>query len=103
MAEAMVAVMAKIPAAPGKREELVGALRQALDTAQGEPGTRYYLLHADASDADTLWMYELYDSQEAFQAHAGSEAFKALGPALAPYLGGRPELTFMTPIGGKGL
>lgn len=97
-----VAVVAKIPAAPGRRDELVAALQTALDTARGEPGTEYYILHADAKDPDVLWMYELYTDQAALDAHMGSEAFKALGPAIGPLLGGAPELTFLAPLGGKG-
>jgi quinol monooxygenase YgiN len=99
---AKVAVVARIPAAPGKRDELAKALQTALDTAEREVGTEYYILHADAKDADVLWMYELYTSQEALNEHMGSEAFKALGPAIGPLLGGAPELTFMAPLGGKG-
>ena len=60
-----VAVWAKIPAAPGKRDDLAAALGNA-------------------------------------NLHMGSEAFKALGPAITPFLGGRPELHFVEPIGGKG-
>lgn len=95
--------MAKVPAAPGKREELVAALQAALDTAHGEAGTIQYILHADAKDPDAVWFYELYSDQSSLDAHMGSDAFKALGPAIGPFLGGRPELTFMTPLGGKGL
>lgn len=98
-----VAVLAKIPAAPGKRDELIAALQAALDTARGEQGTIYYILHTDAKDADALYMYELYADQDAFNAHVGSEAFKALGPAITPFLGGAPEMTFLGPVGGKGL
>lgn len=98
-----VAVWAKIPAAPGKRDELAAALKVALETAKGEPGTIYYMLHTDAGDADSLYMYEMYESQDALNAHMGSEAFKALGPAIGPFLGGAPQLTFLGPIGGKGL
>lgn len=97
-----VAVWAKIPAAPGKRDELAAALSGALETAQGESGTIYYILHNDPNDADALFMYELYESQDALNAHMGSEAFKALGPTIGPFLGGRPELQFVSPIGGKG-
>jgi quinol monooxygenase YgiN len=100
---AQVGVVAKIVAKEGQRDELVGALQAALDAAQGEEGTRYYLLHTDAQQADVLWMYELYESQEALQAHMGSEAFKAIGPAVGNLVAARPELTFMTPVGGKGL
>ncbi len=101
-ADPRVAVIARIPAAPGKRAELAAALQVALDTAAGEAGTTYYILHEDAKDADALWMYEMYAGQAALDEHMGSDAFKALGPAIGPFLGGRPELTFLRPVGGKG-
>ena len=50
-----------------------------------------------------LWFYELYADQDALQAHSTSAAMKALGPVLAPLMGGRPEMTFLKPLGGKGL
>lgn len=100
---AKVAVWAKIPAAPGKRDELAAALQTALDTARSENGTIYYILHTDAADPNALFMYELYEDQDALSVHVGSEAFKALGPAITPFLGGAPEMTFLGPIGGKGL
>lgn len=100
---AKVAVWAKIPAKPGERDKLAAALQTALDTAKGEPGTIYYILHTDPNDADALFMYELYESQDALNEHMGSEAFKALGPAIGAYLGGAPQLTFLGPVGGKGL
>jgi quinol monooxygenase YgiN len=98
-----VAVVAKIPAAPGKRDDLAAALQVALDNAMSEPGTLMYALHADSADADVLWMYELYSDQASLESHMGSEWFKELGPKLAPFLGGRPELHFCEPLGGKGL
>lgn len=97
-----VAVIAKIAAQEGKRDELAKALQAALDTAQGEVGTEAYILHEDASDANLLWMYEMYTDQDALGVHMGSEAFKALGPSIMPFLAGRPELIFVKPIGGKG-
>lgn len=78
------------------------ALRVGLETAQGESGTRLYIMHEDATDPDVVVFYELYESQEALAAHAGSEAFKALGAAVRPFGAGRPEMTFLTPVGGKG-
>jgi quinol monooxygenase YgiN len=98
-----IAVVARIPAQSGKRAELEAALQLALDSVEQEPGTRLYTLHRDLADADVLWMYELYDAQADLDAHAGSEWFKELGPVIRPFLAGRPELTLMTPVGGKGL
>jgi quinol monooxygenase YgiN len=97
-----VAVWAKIPAQAGKRDELAKGLQIALDAASGEPGTTYYILHEDPKDPDVLWMYELYEDQAALDAHQGSDAFKALGAAIGGLLAGRPELTFVTPVAGKG-
>lgn len=98
-----VAVIAKIPAAPGQRDQLIAALQAALDTAEGEPGTLRYILHEDTADADVVWFYETYIDQEALVAHGSTDAFKALGAAMKPFIGGRPELTFLKPLGGKGL
>ena len=98
-----VAVAAKVPAAPGKGAELAAALQFALDNVVSENGTLLYILHADATDPDTLWMYELYESQDDLTTHMGSDWFKQLGPKMAPLMGGRPELIFLTPIAGKGL
>jgi len=97
-----IGVIAKITAQDGKRADLAAALQGALDAAETEPGTLTYVLLEDAVDANALWMYEMYENQAALDAHMGSDAFKALGPAIGPFLAGRPELTFCKPLGGKG-
>jgi quinol monooxygenase YgiN len=97
-----IGVIAKITAQDGKRADLAGALQGALVAAEHEPGTIYYILLEDGADANVLWMYEMYENQAALESHMGSDAFKALGPAIGPFLAGRPELIFCKPIGGKG-
>lgn len=97
-----ITVIAKISALEGKRAELAAALRPAIDATENEPGTLQYILLEDSADANTLWMYETYESQAALESHMGSEAFKALGPAIGPFLAGRPELNFVKSLGGKG-
>lgn len=98
-----VAVLARIPAQPGKRDELVAALQAAIDNAQTEDDTLLYILHTDDKDPDAVLFYELYTNQEALVAHGSSDAFKALGAALRDLAGGRPELTMLNPVNGKGL
>jgi quinol monooxygenase YgiN len=97
-----IGVIAKITAREGTRADLAAALQGALDAAESEPGTLMYLLLEDAVDANVLWMYEMYQDQASLDSHMGSDAFKALGPAIGPFLAGRPELTFCKPLGGKG-
>ena len=98
-----VAIIAKLASAPGYRDDLIAALQAGLANAEAEPGTIRYILHEDANDFDVVWFYELYADQASLDAHGGSDAFKRLGKSLAPFVGGRPELTFLKPIGGKGL
>jgi quinol monooxygenase YgiN len=98
-----VAVIAKIPAAPGKRDQLRDALQGLLDNAAGEPDTLFYILHEDKGDENVLWMYELYTDQAALDAHMKTEGFKTAAGPIVPFLGGAPVLTFTTPTGGKGL
>lgn len=97
-----IAVIAKIPAQPGKRDEVVAGLRAMLDHVETEDGTLTYVLHEDAKDPDLLWMYEVYADRAAFDAHGSSDAMKALGGAIGAHLGGAPELIFLNPVGGKG-
>ena len=98
-----VAVLAKIPAQPGKRDELVAALHAFIDNANTEAGTLLYILHTDPKDADTVYFYELYTDQEALTAHGTSDRFKEIGMSLRDLAAGRPELTILTPVSGKGL
>jgi len=98
-----VAVLAKIPAQPGKRDELVKALEAAIDNANTEAGTLLYILHTDPKDENTVYFYELYTDQDALTAHGTSDRFKEIGAGLRDLAGGRPELTILTPVSGKGL
>lgn len=98
-----VAVIAKLPAAAGKRDELVAAFQTAIATAEREDGTLVYYLHADTKDADTLWVYEMYADSGALAAHGGSDDFKKLLGVLGPLMGGAPEMHILAPLGGKGL
>ena len=98
-----VALVAKMTAAPGKRDELVEAFGALFDAVAGEDGTEVYALHLDAGDEDVVWFYELYRDMESLTAHGTSDAMKAMGAAFGSLLGGAPELSFLTPVRAKGL
>jgi quinol monooxygenase YgiN len=103
MSTEQVAVIAKITSKPGMRDDLARALDGAFPNVDKETDTTYYILHTDDNDENVLWMYELYTNKAALEAHQGAAWFKEWGPSLAPFMGGRPELIFMKPVGGKGL
>ena len=98
-----VAVIAKLPAKPGQRDQLAEAFKAAIANAESEEGTLSYILLADFGDENALWVYETYTDEAALIAHSTSDAFKAIGGGLAPFMGGRPEIIRLTPLAGKGL
>ena len=64
------AIVATIKTTPGKRDEYLKHLqahaRRCLAT---EPGTLKFEILVPREEADTLMLYEVYASPEAFQAH----------------------------------
>ena len=93
----MIAVFATVRAQPGKRAELIDAIRaHILPIVDDKEGTLEYRLHEDLRDPDLVHVYERYASKEAFIAHV-----KAVGPrlnAMGDLMDGVPELHQATPI-----
>ncbi|MEM9036754.1 MAG: antibiotic biosynthesis monooxygenase [Actinomycetota bacterium] len=99
-----VAIIAKLTAAEGKRDDLVAALTEhAVAAVADEPGCEIYAPHADTGDEVTVWFYELYTDGDALAAHGKTEGFAAMGAALGGLLAGAPEIHVLDPIVAKGL
>lgn len=87
----------------GKRDEAIIGMGPMMEHVESESGTVQYIMLKDSKDDNVLWMYELYTDQDAVDAHLGSDAMKALGPAIGGLLAAPPELIFVEPVSGKGL
>src|SRR5687767_6660495 len=98
-----IACFAKLTAQPGKRDELVAVLEKIFETVEGEAGTEVYALHTDNAEPETVWFYELYSDQSAFDAHGKSDGMAAMIGALGGLLAGRPQLNLAAPVRSKGL
>ena len=98
-----IALLAKLPIHPGKRDEFVAAFSSMFPVVDGEPGTLAYVLHTDDQDENLVWVYELYADEEALATHSGSDGMKAAIGAFGALLAGRPELIRVTPVQGKGV
>jgi quinol monooxygenase YgiN len=90
---AMLAIVAKLNAQPGKGAELA----QAMNTIAGkvranESGNHAYNVHRGTENADLVMIYELYDDEEALNAHR--QHMKEMGVNLAELLAGKPELEY---------
>ncbi len=98
-----IAVIAKLTAAEGKRDDLVAAMGPMMTAAEAEVGTEVYALHNDLGDENTVWIYELYTDNAALDAHSSSEAMAAFGASLGDLLGGALEITLLEPVSDTGL
>jgi quinol monooxygenase YgiN len=70
------AVVATYRVKPGTEEAVRAALEQMTRFTRREPGCRYYQAHRSLENPRVFFLYELYDDEEAFQAHAASEHFE---------------------------
>lgn len=98
-----VGVWVKLDIKEGMRDEAVAIIQEALDAVKSEEGTLVYVLNADPTNENVLYFYEAYRSQDDLNADMGAPWFASFGPKLLPVLAGRPAMTFLAPLGGKGL
>jgi quinol monooxygenase YgiN len=76
---AKLAIVATIKVAPGRRDEYLKHLRAHAERCRAnEPGTLQFEILAPHDDPDTVMLYEVYVSSEAFQAHWTGESMKQI-------------------------
>jgi quinol monooxygenase YgiN len=97
---AMYGLIGKMIAKPGQRDALVAIL---LEGTGAMPGCRSYIIATDPADANSIWITEVWDTQEQ---HDGSLQLPAVQAAIAqarPMIEGFGERFITTPVGGVGL
>ncbi|MEI7932644.1 MAG: putative quinol monooxygenase [Alphaproteobacteria bacterium] len=89
----MLAVIATLRTKEGMGAEFeaVFAKLQAAVRAN-EPGNKLYQLTKPVEGENVYKVLEIYENQEAVEAHRASTHFKELGAALGPYMAGRAEI-----------
>jgi len=96
----MYGLIGKILALPGKRDELILIL---IEGSRTMPGCLSYVVARDVTDADAIWITEVWDSQESHQA---SLLLPGVQEAIAkgrPIIAGFGERFETQPIGGYGM
>jgi quinol monooxygenase YgiN len=96
----MYGLIGKIKANPGQRDALLDIL---LENAASMPGCLSYVVAKDPTDADAIWVTEVWDSQES---HRNSLSLPSVQQAIArgrPLIAGFGERFETEPIGGHGL
>jgi quinol monooxygenase YgiN len=96
----MYGLIGQMKAAPGKRDELIAILSESTG---GMPGCLSYIVAKDATDADALWITEVWTDKDS---HAASLKLPAVQAAIArarPIIAGFGHRFETMPVGGVGL
>jgi quinol monooxygenase YgiN len=99
-ANTMYGLIGKIKAVPGQRDALVSIL---LEGTSEMLGCLSYIVASDSSDADAIWITEVWDSQES---HRASLALPSVREAITrgkPLIAAFEQFTETRPVGGHGL
>ena len=90
----------KVTAVAGQRDALASIL---LDSTQSMPGCLSYVIAKDPSDADGLWITEVWDTPESHKASLSLPAVQAAIAKARPIIAGFSNRVATVPIGGYGL
>lgn len=74
----MFVVVVTFDLAPGQRDAFLPLMhRNAQTSAETEPGCRQFDVCTDPDRPEAIFLYEVYDDREAFDAHCRTEHFLA--------------------------
>lgn len=98
--EDMYGEIGKLIAAPGKREEVIANILEAI---KDMPGCLSYVIAKDANDANGIWIFEAWDSKASHEASLSLPSVKAAIAKNLPLIAGFGESIVIVPVGGHGL
>ena len=96
----MYGLIGKMTAAPGKRDALIAIL---LEGTAAMPGCLSYIVAKDGTDADAVWITEVWDTKESHDASLSLPAVKDAITRGRPLVAGFGERIVTTPVGGHAL
>lgn len=96
----MYGMIGKITTISGKRDEFIAIL---LDGIGDMPGCLSYVVARDASDADAIWVSEVWDSKASHDASLSLPSVKNAIAKGRPLIAGFSNNVVTAPVGGVGL
>ncbi len=90
-------VIAKAVPKPGQEQTVRGLLRDMVAPSLAEPGVRTYDLH-ETPAGGAFYLFEIYESQEAFERHKVSAHFQRLSAVLPGLLAEPLEIIELTQV-----
>ena len=96
----MYGLIGKMKVVSGQRDGLVAIL---LGGVSGMPGCLSYVVAQDPTDADAIWITEVWDSKDSHQASLSVPSVKQAISRGKPLIAGFGERFETKPVGGHGL
>jgi quinol monooxygenase YgiN len=96
----MYGLIGKMTAVSGQRDALIAIL---LESVSDMPGCLSYIIARDPTDADAIWITEVWDSQASHQASLSLPSVQQAIARGRPLIAGFGERFETEPIGGYGL
>src|SRR5690606_35823975 len=96
----MYGLIGKIRAVAGQRDALVAIL---LGGVSGMPGRLSYVVAQDPSDADAIWVTEVWDRQASAKASLSLPSVKDAISRGRPLIAGFDQRIETVPVGGHGI
>jgi len=96
----MYGLIGRMTATPGKRDALIEIL---LEGVSGMPGCLSYVVAADPSDDDAIWVTEVWDSQSSHQASLSLPSVREAITCGRPLIAVFDRHIETVPVGGHGL
>lgn len=96
----MYGLIGKMTAVEGQRDALIAIL---LEGVSGMPGCLSYVVAKDPSDANAIWITEVWDSQESHKASLSLPSVRDAITRGKPLIAGFGDHTITEPVGGHGL
>lgn len=96
----MFGLIAKIKVSAGQRDALIALL---LDGTHAMPGCRSYVVAKDTTDADAIWITEVWESRESHRASLLLPAVQQTIAKARPMIAGFGERFETVPVGGQGI
>ena len=96
----MYGLIGKMNVVPGQRDALINILIEGIS---GMPGCLSYIVAQDTTDADAIWITEVWDSAESHQASLSLPSVQQAIAKGRPLIAGFGEQFVTTPVGGQGI
>lgn len=89
----MLVIHATVPIDPDHHDEAKALIQELADKSREEDGVVDYRATMDVDDPNLFRVFEQYEDEAAFGAHAQSDHFQEFQAAIPEHLAGEPSLT----------